>query len=232
MARKTKEEAEQTRESILDAAELAFRDCGVSRTSLDQIAKRAGCTRGAVYWHFENKFDLFGALMERTQSPLFQRFERAVSDDQPDPVDAMREATIHSIQDLATNPHSRNMLEILFHRCEFVDELAPVVDRHTEKMQWVIGNSARAFKRAQSLGLVDTDLCPEFCAAMFHTLTTGIIRDWLLAPETIPIRSISESMIDHLLASFGHVPSKARAVTMRERMCEQAQATTKAAQAG
>jgi TetR/AcrR family transcriptional regulator, acrAB operon repressor len=224
MARKTKEDAELTRESILDAAELAFRDCGVSRTSLDQIAKRAGCTRGAVYWHFENKFDLFRALMERTQLPLFERFERAVADDQPDPVDSMREATIHSIQDLATNPHSRNMLEILFHRCEFVDELAPVVDRHTEKMRWVIANSARAFRRAQSMGQIDADLCAEFCAAMFHTLTTGIIRDWLLTPETIPIQSLSESMIDHLLGSFGHEPSKARAVLMRERMCEQARA--------
>lgn len=222
MARKTKEEAELTREAILDAAELSFKECGVSRTSLDQVARRAGCTRGAVYWHFENKPDLFRALMERTQSPLYERFEKAVSGAHDDPVGAMREAALFSIQDLASNPHSRNMLEILFHRCEFVDELAPIVDLHTETLQWIIRTSSGAFAKAQEKQLIDADLCPEFCAVMFHTMITGIIRDWLLAPETIPIRSLSESMLDHLLASFGYEPSKANAVLMREKMCEQA----------
>lgn len=221
MARKTREEAEQTRESILDAAELAFRDSGVSRTSLDQIARRAGCTRGAVYWHFQNKADLFRALMERTEVPLFERFEAAVGQDVDDPVEAMREATVFAVSDLATNPHSRNMMEILFHRCEFVDELAEVVERHFDKVRWVIETSGGAFRRAQARGLIDQDLCPEFCAVMLHTLVTGIIRDWLLAPETVPIRTLSESMIDHLLSSFGHRPSKLRTVAMRERMCEE-----------
>src|SRR3546814_1649852 len=56
--RRTKEEALETRESILDAAERIFFERGVSRTTLDQIARAASVTRGAVYWHFQNKSDL------------------------------------------------------------------------------------------------------------------------------------------------------------------------------
>ena len=58
MPRKTKEEAQETRQRILDAAERVFQMQGVSRTSLAHIADAAGVTRGAIYWHFRNKADL------------------------------------------------------------------------------------------------------------------------------------------------------------------------------
>jgi len=48
MVRRTKEEAEQTRDQILDAAEILFFERGVAHTSLEQIARAAGVTRGAV----------------------------------------------------------------------------------------------------------------------------------------------------------------------------------------
>lgn len=65
MARKTKEEALQTRQIILDAAETLFQQQGVSRTSLQQIAQAANVTRGAIYWHFSDKLALFQALLDR-----------------------------------------------------------------------------------------------------------------------------------------------------------------------
>ena len=56
MARRTKAEAESTRAAILDAAEVLFYQHGVSRTTLEKIALAANVTRGAIYWHFENRF--------------------------------------------------------------------------------------------------------------------------------------------------------------------------------
>ena len=55
MARKTKEEAAETRTNVLMAALDLFAEKGYSRTTLGGIAKRIGMTRGAVYWHFDNK---------------------------------------------------------------------------------------------------------------------------------------------------------------------------------
>src|SRR3954468_16837544 len=72
MVRRTKEEAQATRRHILDTAELVFEQRGVSGTSLNEIAKAAGLTRGAIYWHFQNKADLFNAMMERATLPLEQ----------------------------------------------------------------------------------------------------------------------------------------------------------------
>jgi TetR/AcrR family acrAB operon transcriptional repressor len=63
--RKTKEEAQKTREDLLKAAALVFSDKGVARSTLAEIAKAAGVTRGAIYWHFENKAEIFDALHDR-----------------------------------------------------------------------------------------------------------------------------------------------------------------------
>ena len=65
MARRTKQEAAATRAALLDAAEEVFLERGVSRASLEVISRRAGVTRGALYWHFRNKGDLFRAMLER-----------------------------------------------------------------------------------------------------------------------------------------------------------------------
>ena len=81
MARRTKAEAEETRQRILDAAERLFFVDGVSRTSLELIANAAGVTRGAIYWHFKNKVELFEALHERVKLPAEDIVERAMAGD-------------------------------------------------------------------------------------------------------------------------------------------------------
>jgi AcrR family transcriptional regulator len=65
MVRKTKEEAEQTRKDIIEAARRTFHQYGVSRSTCERIAKAAGVTRGAVYWHFRDKAEIFFALRRR-----------------------------------------------------------------------------------------------------------------------------------------------------------------------
>jgi len=62
--RRTKEEAEQTRQQILDAALLIFSQKGFQATRLQDIATEAGATRGAIYHHFQNKAGLYKSLIE------------------------------------------------------------------------------------------------------------------------------------------------------------------------
>ena len=61
--KKTKEEASETRLAILQSALDTFYEKGYTRTTFDEIAKRIGYTKGAVYWHFRNKPDLVTALI-------------------------------------------------------------------------------------------------------------------------------------------------------------------------
>jgi AcrR family transcriptional regulator len=72
------------RERVLEAAANEFVERGYTGASLQAIAKRAGLTRGAIYWNFENKQDLFLALLgERIDKParaLMQLTETAPAD--------------------------------------------------------------------------------------------------------------------------------------------------------
>jgi len=64
MARKIREQALATRKRILDAAVEVFLEKGFQQSSLQNVAERAGVTRGAVYWHFRQRGDLLGALLK------------------------------------------------------------------------------------------------------------------------------------------------------------------------
>ncbi len=73
--RKTKAEAAQTRQMILDSALKLFAENGYESTGLTQIAKDCQLTRGAIYWHFKNKADILSALEELYFKPFVERME-------------------------------------------------------------------------------------------------------------------------------------------------------------
>lgn len=64
--RRTKEDMLKTRETILSVALDCFLEKGFEATSLVEVASKANVTRGAIYWHFENKQDLYRAVVDYT----------------------------------------------------------------------------------------------------------------------------------------------------------------------
>lgn len=102
MARKTKKDAAVTRESILIAALDLFTEKGYSRATLVDIAKNIGMTRGAVYWHFENKQALLAALI----SHICEQKEQLVHSQIPEihTVSDLRHAYVMHARLVADNP--------------------------------------------------------------------------------------------------------------------------------
>src|SRR3569623_238420 len=95
MVRRTKEEAQETRAHLLDAAERRFSEQGVTSTSLNDIARAAGVTRGALYHHFKNKTDLIEALLDRVMMPLTEMRSCAASAAPGDPLSQLRLRAVH-----------------------------------------------------------------------------------------------------------------------------------------
>ena len=63
MVKKSKDDAEKTRQAVLESALDVFSEKGYAKATFDEIAARAGFTKGAVYWYFRNKADLLSALI-------------------------------------------------------------------------------------------------------------------------------------------------------------------------
>lgn len=72
---------QETKAKILDAAQSAFAEQGFENTQLDQVAARAGCSRGAIYAHYANKEDLFLALMEHRVYSKFSSLCKQIADE-------------------------------------------------------------------------------------------------------------------------------------------------------
>src|SRR5258706_15879840 len=73
--RRTKQQSERTRQDILAAARKVFARQGVTRPTFEEIAASAGVTRGAIYWHFADKTELFFALREQVAVPMTDQID-------------------------------------------------------------------------------------------------------------------------------------------------------------
>jgi TetR/AcrR family acrAB operon transcriptional repressor len=118
MARRSKEDALATRNSLLDAAERVFLAQGVAGTSLNDIALEAGTTRGAIYWHFRDKADLFNAMMDRVVMPLQCALESVQQPAGGDPLPALKKALRAAFRQTVRDPQTRRVFEVATHKVE------------------------------------------------------------------------------------------------------------------
>lgn len=202
MVRRTKEEAQETRTRILDAAEQVFSEKGVSRTSLAEIAQTAGVTRGAIYWHFANKGELFTEMFDRVLLPLDELKAASVDPNEADPLGRLIDICTVCLRDTANDPHRRRVFDILFHKCEFVEDMGPVMARYQNTMRESLTNIQAAMRNAISKGQLPVDMNVPVAASMVHAFISGSLKDMLFVPDVLDFgrhaRQMVESMIDAL----------------------------------
>lgn len=196
MPRKTKEEAQATRNRILDAAEEVFHRKGVSHTSLVQIASAAGVTRGAIYWHFKNKADLFDAMIERLIAPWEAMAAELELLRAGEPLDWARSVAMYVLERLTRDPHYQRVLEIAWHKCEYVGEMAEIRDRHLECGHRYIGMMEGALRKAKGLGQLPEHVDPHQAAVGLLALMDGLIVNWTLEPKLFPLAEYAGPIID------------------------------------
>ncbi len=210
MARRTKEEAQATRNRILDIAEEIFFDQGVSRTSLADIAAAAGVTRGAIYWHFKNKTDLFDAMMQRVSLPMEQALARAESEDRGDPLGYVRLAALTVLERLTRDKQCQRVFDICCHKVEYVDEMAQLRERHIACRTDYIAFMERGLRRAAKQGLLVAGVQPRIAAIGLHALVDGLINNWILDPSYFRLAKAAEPLIDSYIAGIRRRRSPAR----------------------
>jgi TetR/AcrR family transcriptional regulator, acrAB operon repressor len=202
MARKTKAEAEITRVELLDAAEHLFLAQGVSRTTLQDIASAAGVTRGAVYWHFKDKSDLFNAMVDRIVLPLEAADTLFDVDDGTPVLPLLRERTLEVFRQIATEPAMQRVLEIVLHKVEAVGELAGVHQRRLQSHEAYRLRVERALSRGQQHGEVSLSLSARQLARGWHALVDGLIQAWSLDPQGFKLMAEGPPILDFYLAGM------------------------------
>ena len=194
--RRTKADAELTRQQILDAARRVFAERGVARTSLEQVASAAGLTRGAIYWHFANKTELFYAMRDQVSLPLFDRMGAALlGKDMEDPFLAVEDSMLEILRGLEGDERVRDTFGIISLKCEYVGEFAEVPVRILQNSgEWtdkLTGSYACAARR----GLLRPGADPQLLALESQAFMFGLVRLWLMDTHDAGQRARARDMI-------------------------------------
>ena len=203
MARKTKEEALATRSCLIDAAELVFLERGVSQTSLNEVAKVAGTSRGAIYWHFKDKAALFDAMMDRVTLPMELTLERQQANESSDPLTSLREMMSTILKSMVNDARACRVFEIATHKVEYAGELLSLKDRQQngcKKFQGLVESNLRTAARLQSVRL---PMSAEMAARGLHAMFSGLIQDWFLNDFNFDIIESGRKFTDTYLRGLG-----------------------------
>ncbi|AYA62885.1 MULTISPECIES: TetR family transcriptional regulator [unclassified Alteromonas] len=185
--RRTKEDAELTKQTILKAAVDVFTERGVAKASLEEIARKADVTRGAVYWHFKNKMEIFDALHENLHTPFIERIMEGLEAEHPNPVGQLQELCTNIFLDLDQDEQLRKTLTLFMLKCDYSGDLKCSQEKHTTAKYDKIQAFSAYYKRAIKLGQLSADITPEDYTLAMNCFMRGILSEYLEAPEAFDI---------------------------------------------
>ncbi|MDO4696394.1 MAG: TetR family transcriptional regulator [Neisseria sp.] len=198
--RKTKAEAEKTREQLLQSALDTFFQHGVSKTSLHMIAQNAGVTRGALYWHFKNKEDLFKALIQHG----FQNFQTLFAE-QNGSSNSLRQILLEPFDRLQHNEQQRKICIILNTKCEHTEENSAIVALHLHYIGLWEQHFCQLLKKCTANGELPPELHHERAAQYLYMVICGIIQMWQHKPQ-INLDETVPPLIDAAVFTLQHSP--------------------------
>ncbi|WP_017347847.1 multidrug efflux transporter transcriptional repressor AcrR [Pantoea sp. A4] len=207
MARKTKAQALETRQQILDAAVELFSHQGVSATSLAEIAAAAGVTRGAIYWHFKNKADLLHAIWLETDAGL-DSVELEYQTKYPgDPLSVLRSMLIYLFEATAKDPQRRALMEIIFHKCEFVGEMAALQHIQQTLLLACYDKIEEILRECIEAGQLPATLNTRQAALIMRGYVNGMMESWLFTPETFDLAEDAPQLVETFIDMLRFSPT-------------------------
>jgi AcrR family transcriptional regulator len=190
--RAARAERRDARQELLSAAAAVFAVRGFHDASIDEVAEHAGYSKGAVYWYFAGKDDLFLALAE-------EHIDRPMRE----MIELLRSAPAN--QDMAPEA-SRRFAELLAGQRKWLlldneywlqavrdPDLRRRYAKHRRELRAALG-SALAY-RAETLGVGQTGVDPERIATAIMALSVGLAQQALVDPRAVPDDLLGETIV-------------------------------------
>jgi TetR/AcrR family acrAB operon transcriptional repressor len=194
--RRTKQESERTRQGILSAARKVFARQGVTRTTFEEIAAAAGVTRGAIYWHFADKAELFFAMREQVAVPMIDQIDLALLRAGGSDSLAGVERFLHGILEaLESDAAARQTFQIMGFKCEYVGELERELVLQRLRCSELVSKLTQTYGRARRAGHLRAGLRPGMAALETCSFVIGLTRLWLLDTRRSLVRRVARGLI-------------------------------------
>jgi TetR/AcrR family acrAB operon transcriptional repressor len=199
--RKTAAEAAETRQAILRAALDEFSQRGYSATTLDGVARVAGVTRGAVYWHFASKAALYEDLL-RAFGGQAGAIMGAAAAEGGDFIAVCQRILTRLLTRLEEDKELRAVMELSLFKTEHTAELAEVVASQRASMNEMVAQLAGIMQAGIAQGALRTDLDPWDVARGFLAYQQGIFHLWLSDPDAFSLCERASALADLFISGI------------------------------
>ncbi len=182
-----------TKTKIIESAEKTFARYGYEGTTLDQVAENAGLTKGAVYWHFSSKSDLFLVLTERSLKKLIEDLPQKSKEifDFACQMEALRVLFESEFRACAEEKSDKSLLFF-----EFISKRRDkeVKEKLNTSFSQLFKKTSEILEELQEKNRVTSDINPYALSIILHALMNGIILMSIVAPNSVPLRTISNDV--------------------------------------
>lgn len=185
------------RQHILEAALREFSEKGYHRAVLDEIAARAGASKGAVYWYFENKRALFLAVVMEELSRLTKYLEAVVTGGGQSAVARIEAFIVANLSYYADHPEFCNLIKV------FNAPGGPGLDMDVEV---IVSEDYRRLRTIVDTllqeGIQRGELEPgraAVAAPMLIAMLDGLMFQWVLEPQAVPLRELASRVASAFL---------------------------------
>lgn len=204
--KKTKDEAELTRKAVLNAAMKVFSKNGYTQTSLTEVAKEAGLTRGAIYWHFNNKHQLLSAVIDECDKDM-ELMINGILNSATSPVEKIRALISTIISTIVMEEQFRVIEDILVFKTSTNSELQKIYQRHMDNIKKFRKMMIDLISEGIAAGVFDPRFSPETVAVAMTSYIAGIKTVWLsdiimVSEENFSIKEKAGELADLIIHGF------------------------------
>ena len=199
--RRTKADAAITREQLLSQALRVFSRKGYASTTLQDIASEAGVTRGAIYWHFKGKAELYNTLISE-YSERGNRIIQQAAAEGGSLLDILRRVFVRQLQAIETDRELRAMMELHLFKTGLAPELEEGRQLQVAASLAMVEMLAGIMTQGVELGLLRPDVDTKTMARAYLAFQNGLIQLWLAAPEQFSLLNSAESYADIFMSSI------------------------------
>jgi TetR/AcrR family acrAB operon transcriptional repressor len=199
--RRTKEDAEVTKRNLLDAGLIVFSQKGYAATRVEDIAKQANVTTGAIYHHFEGKSDLYSALVDLNSAKANQLAEQILQEGGT-PATILRHLLVRLFQFAEEDEEYRAVVELSINMTGFVPELDEITEQILEGRRQLAQFLSNLIREGIKAGEFRHDVSPEDAALALVGFMNGMGLIWVQDPEHFSIKERAENLVDSFLSGI------------------------------
>ncbi len=199
--RRTKEEAEITKQNLLKAALEVFSRKGYAATRVEDIAKQANVTTGAIYHHFGGKSDLYIALIEVYSARANQIFQQII-DEGGSPAAVLRRLLVRLFEYAEEDKEYIAVVELFLNTNDVSPELAIINQQVLESRRALVHFFTGLIQNGLDDGEFHPWVSPENTALALLGFINGMGLIWLQDPESFSIKERAEDLVDSFLSGI------------------------------